>query len=286
MSCSVHLSPLDTEGPRIQVGCWCMVWIPEMLVESPAAEAWTPPVDFHQHPHHPWQSPLTLSVSIHTFPGFLEKPHVWFGCCDVRMQVRLKATWLFIKNFYFQHLIFGPDFRNEETRPQIQEICPKWPSCSSSFGHCIWHMLCPQWNEEHLRWHDFPNSHPSVRVMVPWQAWLKTAGFLPEALYRGSLGRALIIHARALPTYPSLPGSVDLIVSTFAIRNAYDNNNTQQFLRAFCMPVDVYVFRPHSAPLVLLLCHFIEMEIEASRGYRTSASQTKEMVQPGGDTDL
>ena len=52
------------------------------------------------------------------------------------------------------------------------------------------------------------------------------------------------------------------------------------------MPVDVYVFRPHSAPLVLLLCHFIEMEIEASRGYRTSASQTKEMVQPGGDTDL
>lgn len=99
--------------------------------------------------------------------------------------------------------------------------------------------------------------------------WWSLADFLPEALHTGSSGRAVIAHARALPSYPSLSWPVSLTVSTGIVRNADDNSNNQQCLRAFCMPVNVYMFNPHPTRMVLLPCHFIEMEIEAPGSDRT-----------------
>lgn len=52
------------------------------------------------------------------------------------------------------------------------------------------------------------------------------------------------------------------------------------------MPVNVYVFKPHPALMVLFLCHFVEMEIEAPNVIEFIQGQTKKMVEPGGETGL
>lgn len=72
-----------------------------------------------------------------------------------------------------------------------------------------------------------------VPVSVSWShdrhdpRWWSLVGFLAEALYMGLSGGAVITHASALPSCPSLPWPVILIVSTCTIRNADDNNNNQ-----------------------------------------------------------
>ena len=109
----------------------------------------------------------------------------------------------------------------------------------------------------------------SDEISPPKSPWEAHKGVCTACAWVSKKKKAVIAHASALPPYPSLSWPVSLTVSTGIIRNADDNNNNQQFLRAFCMPVNVYMFNPHPTRMVLLPCHFIEMEIEAPRSDRT-----------------
>ena len=220
--CSVFLSALVPGDRKLQVGCWLMLCIQETWVESPTAKVFVPTAITPSGSFSPAPPPTCFNTESAStgFQGHLgSRTHGLYGVIlewsRVESSTAVLESHLTVHNELlfsaFHFLVLTLEMRN------LNLGDGKW---------LVHNDTCSVLGEERWRWPNFPNSYcsdHSVSCVRHLLRWWSLAGFPPKVLYTGCQeGRDC--SCQPLPLYLSLPWQEILILPTFAVGRAYDDN--------------------------------------------------------------